>query len=263
MRGREWTTVTLLVLLMLTVWLGFLFHQSPRFAGSPLGGVLAVSGASLMLVPLAAYWVAKRTPSIKRRLSAWMSMRTLLTVHIYTGLIGAILVLLHTGHKFDSPLGMALTAMVLLVALSGFVGRYLMSHIGLQLREKQARLERLHLVGRQHLVVSEERPERPVEPLDPIAIAVAAIFPLAFSMGMLFPIGIRILARNSADLIPWAWATNGCFSVLGIFSTRITALLFGFSRAMLVGLAVYTLVVACVFAYSRKASPSDTPSHST
>ena len=146
MRDREWTTVTLLVLLMLTVWLGFLFHRSPRFAGSPLGGLLAVSGASLMLVPLATYWVTKRAPSIKRRLSAWMSMRTLLTVHIYTGLLGAILVLLHTGHKFDSPLGMALTAMVLLVALSGFVGRCLMSQIGLKLREKQARLERLQLV---------------------------------------------------------------------------------------------------------------------
>ncbi len=146
MRDREWTTVTLLVALMLIVWLGFLFHQSPRFAGSPFGGVLAVGGSSLMLVPLATYWVAKRAPSIKRRLSAWMSMRTLLTVHIYTGLLGAILVLLHTGHKFDSPLGMALTAMVLLVALSGFIGRYLMSHIGLKLREKQERLERLQLV---------------------------------------------------------------------------------------------------------------------
>ncbi len=146
MRDREWTTVTLLVFLMLTVWLGFLFHQSPRFAGSPLGGVLAVSGTGLMLVPLATYWVAKRAPSIKRRLSAWMSMRTLLTVHIYTALLGAILVLLHTGHKFDSPLGMALTATVLLVALSGFIGRYLMSHIGLKLREKQEGLKRLQLV---------------------------------------------------------------------------------------------------------------------
>jgi SAM-dependent methyltransferase len=86
-----------------------------------------------------------------------------------------------------------------------------------------------------------------------IAIAVTAIFPLACAMGMLFPVGIRTLARNAADLIPWAWATNGCFSVLGIFSTRITALLFGFSRALLLGLMVYSLVVACVWAYSRKA----------
>lgn len=96
-----------------------------------------------------------------------------------------------------------------------------------------------------------------------ITIAVAAIFPLAFSMGMLFPIGIRILARNSADLIPWAWATNGCFSVLGIYSTRITALFFGFSRAFLVGLAVYTIVIVCVLAYSRNAERRRTLAEST
>ncbi len=114
MRNREWIIVTLLVLLMLTVWLGFLLHRSPRFAGSLSGGVLGVSGTILMLVPLAAYCVVKRVRIIKRRVTGWMSMRTLLTVHIYTALLGSILVLLHTGHKFDSPLGMALTAMVLL-----------------------------------------------------------------------------------------------------------------------------------------------------
>ncbi len=79
-----------------------------------------------------------------------------------------------------------------------------------------------------------------------IAIAIAAIFPLAFLMGMLFPIGIRMLAHRSRDPIAWAWATNGCFSVLGIFSTRILALFFGFNRVLIVGLAVYLLVILCV-----------------
>ena len=145
MRDREWRIVALLVLLMLTVWLGFLLHRSPRFAGSLSGGVLGVSGTILMLVPLAAYIVVKRVQIIKRRVTGWMSMRTLLTVHIYTALLGSILVLLHTGHKFDSPLGMALTAMVLLVVLSGFIGRYLMSHINRGLREKQQMLRELQL----------------------------------------------------------------------------------------------------------------------
>jgi len=84
-----------------------------------------------------------------------------------------------------------------------------------------------------------------------IAIAVAAVFPLAYLMGMLFPVGIRLIARSDADLIPWAWATNGCFSVLGIFGTRITALLFGFSRGLVIGLVVYLFVIACVAAESR------------
>lgn len=145
MRDREWSIVTLLVLLMLTVWLGFLLHRSPRFAGSLLGGVLGVSGTILMLVPLAGYIVAKRVRIIKRRVTGWVSMRTLLTAHIYTTLFGSILVLLHTGHKFDSPLGMALTAMVLLIVLSGFTGRHLMSHINRGLREKQQMLQGLQL----------------------------------------------------------------------------------------------------------------------
>ncbi len=145
MRDRGSTIVALLVILMVTVWLGFLLHSSPRFAGSLSGGVLGVSGTILMLVPLAVYGVTKRVRTIRRWVTGWMSMRTLLAVHIYTALIGSILVLLHTGHKFDSPLGMALTAMVLLVVMSGFVGRYLMSHIGRGLREKQEMLGGLQL----------------------------------------------------------------------------------------------------------------------
>ncbi len=145
MRDRDFNVVSLLVILMLTVWLGFLLHRSPRFAGSLSGGVLGVSGTILMLVPLAAYSVVKRVRIIKRRVTGWISMRTLLSVHIYAALVGSILVLLHTGHKFDSPLGLALTAMVLLVVLSGFIGRYLMSHISQGLREKQQMLRGLQL----------------------------------------------------------------------------------------------------------------------
>jgi hypothetical protein len=77
-------------------------------------------------------------------------------------------------------------------------------------------------------------------------------------MGMLFPIGIRLLSRHNTDWIPWAWAINGCFSVLGIFGSRIMALLLGFSRALLLGLCVYVLVVACVATSSARpqAEPS-------
>jgi hypothetical protein len=87
-----------------------------------------------------------------------------------------------------------------------------------------------------------------------IGIAVVAIFPLAFPMGMLFPIGIRLIARSTEDLIPWAWATNGCLSVVGIFGTRIVALFLGFSGALLFGLVAYLLLTLCVAAHSRSAT---------
>ena len=92
-----------------------------------------------------------------------------------------------------------------------------------------------------------------------VTVAVAAIFPLAFLMGMLFPIGVRLVSQRTEDLIPWSWATNGCFSVLGIFSTRIIALLFGFSRALLLGLLAYLLLLVCVRAHTRARAGEASP----
>lgn len=89
-----------------------------------------------MMVPLA-YSIVKRLRPLKRVVTRAVPMRTLLAWHIYAGILGPILALLHTSHKFDSPLGIALTAMMLIVVLSGFTGRYLMSQISEDLREKK------------------------------------------------------------------------------------------------------------------------------
>lgn len=145
MKERERTLVTGLVVLMLVLWLGFVFHQSPRFAGSFWGGMLAVTGGLVMFVPLV-YLFVKRIKWLKAHVTKHVSMRTLLAWHIYSGILGPILVLLHTGHKFESPLGIALTAMTLIVVLSGFVGRYLMSRFSTEIREKKAMLAKLNAV---------------------------------------------------------------------------------------------------------------------
>lgn len=140
MRNHDRVTATALVMLMLVLWLGFGLHRSPDFAGSGWGGALAVSGALLMLVPLA-YALVKRIAVLRKTLA--LNMSRFLQVHIYAGLAGAILVLLHTGHRFQSTLGIALTAMTLLVVLSGFVGRYLLGFIAEDVRDRRNRLEAL------------------------------------------------------------------------------------------------------------------------
>lgn len=137
MQERERTVATGMVFLMLILWLGFVVHRSPRFAGSLWGGMLGVAGGVLMLVPLV-YLVIKRVPPLKKAVTRRVPMHTLLAWHVYAGILGPILVLLHTGHKFESPLGIALTAMTLIVVLSGFVGRYLMRQISQEIRDKQA-----------------------------------------------------------------------------------------------------------------------------
>ncbi len=142
MKEREALTIGGLVLFLSLFWLGFLVHRSPRFAGSLWGGVLGVSGATLMLVPLA-YLIIKRVKALKQAVTRHVSMRTLLAWHIYAGVLGPILVLFHTGHKFESPLGIALTSMTVIVVLSGFTGRYLMGLISQEIKEKQTMLDDL------------------------------------------------------------------------------------------------------------------------
>lgn len=161
------------VALMTILWLGFLVHRSQEFAGSALGGVFGVSGAALMVVPLA-YSLVKRIPALKRAATARFSMRTFLTWHIYSGLAGAILALVHTGHKFQSTLGIALTAMTLIVVISGYVGRYLLGFIAEDTREKESELATLR--------ARYDRMSGPVA-ADALAIDVAvAVMPVVESM---------------------------------------------------------------------------------
>lgn len=144
MQERERVIVTGLVLLLVVLTLGFYVHRDPRFPGSLAGGVLGISAAALMLVPLA-YLFVKRIAWLKRRATRAVSMRTLLAVHIYAGVLGPILAILHTGHRFESPLGIALTTMMIVVALSGFVGRYLMGRVSSDIRERQKLLAGLRV----------------------------------------------------------------------------------------------------------------------
>jgi len=138
-KERDATIMGSLTVLMLLLWLGFFVHRSPRFAGSLAGHSIGIAGGLLMLVPLL-YSIVKRVAPLKRLVTPVLSMRTFLAWHIYAGILGPILVLIHTGHRFESPLGIVLTSMTIVVVLSGYVGRYLMRRIGAELRDKRALL---------------------------------------------------------------------------------------------------------------------------
>lgn len=120
---------------LLLAWLGFFVHRSPRFPGSAAGSAFGIAGAALMLVPLA-YPAAKRIPSLRARITPRVSMQTLLALHVYAGIVGPLLALVHTAHKFDSPLGIALTAAMLLVVVSGVVVRYLLAYVTREIAAK-------------------------------------------------------------------------------------------------------------------------------
>lgn len=128
MQERNAITVGGLVLLLLLLPLGYVIHVSPRFPGSLSGSLVGIAGAVLMLSPLL-YVAVKRVPALRARITRRVSMTTLLALHVYAGVLGPILGLIHAAHKFRSPLGVSLTGMVLLVVLTGYVGRYLLARI--------------------------------------------------------------------------------------------------------------------------------------
>jgi hypothetical protein len=139
MPNRDTTVAVSIFALLMLFWLGFLLHQAPRFAGSAWGGFFGVTAAVFMLLPLA-YSLVKRIPSLRRSLQPHLPMHSLLHAHVYFGLIGALLALIHTGHKFESALGVALTTSLLLTVVSGCIGQYYLRYVSDDIREKQVQL---------------------------------------------------------------------------------------------------------------------------
>ncbi len=77
-----------------------------------------------------------------------------------------------------------------------------------------------------------------------IAISAALIAPLAFFMGMPFPLGLARVEAGDAGLIPWAWAINGCASVTGAVLATLLAIHIGFTAVVVAALVLYGVAAA-------------------
>jgi hypothetical protein len=64
----------------------------------------------------------------------------------------------------------------------------------------------------------------------------------AFLMGMPFPLGLRHLTQRRREHVPWAWAVNGCLSVVSTALAALLAVEIGFVAVMLVAAGAYGLV---------------------
>lgn len=87
--------------------------------GHPFGHALGALGTVLMLMTETLYSARKRLGIINMgRMRHWLSF------HIFTGIVGPALVLMHTGLEFRGLAGFTMLLTVLVVA-SGFLGRYI------------------------------------------------------------------------------------------------------------------------------------------
>ncbi len=77
-----------------------------------------------------------------------------------------------------------------------------------------------------------------------ILVSVALIAPLAFFMGMPFPLGISRVARQTPELIPWSWGINGCASVISAVLASLLAMHFGFTTVVLTAVILYLIAAA-------------------
>ncbi|MBI4514769.1 MAG: hypothetical protein HY699_03010 [Deltaproteobacteria bacterium] len=76
--------------------------------------------------------------------------------------------------------------------------------------------------------------------------------PLGGLLGMFFPYGIRLTSALNRDFVAWAWAINGCLTVVGSVSSIIIAMTYGFSSVIVLFLAIYWLgVLSFVRTYAR------------
>ncbi|MFL6489817.1 MAG: hypothetical protein ACJ70V_09400 [Nitrososphaera sp.] len=91
---------------------------------------------------------------------------------------------------------------------------------------------------------------QPIEVKASVSIAILA--PIGFMMGMPLPTGMRLLKAHRPDYIPWMWAVNGAFSVLGAVLAIALGIMVGSSVAMTLGILIYLVALGISFASKKK-----------
>lgn len=93
-----------------------------------------------------------------------------------------------------------------------------------------------------------------------IVVTIALCAPLGGVLGMFFPYGIRLISAVNRDFIPWAWAANGCLTVVGSVLSIILAMTFGFTAVILLLPVVYGLGAASfVLSWRRQGLAAGAP----
>ncbi len=104
---------------MAVITAAYLTFARATTPGALVGHGLGILGFVLMLATETLYSIRKR-----KRGRAFGPMRTWLRAHIFTGIVGSYMVLLHTSWQFGGLAGWTMLATIVVV-VSGFVGRYL------------------------------------------------------------------------------------------------------------------------------------------
>jgi len=125
LRSNSELWAAFIVMVMITALYGFVvfFTRGIPPASELFGHSIGILGFILMLMTETLYSLRKRSRGVK-----WGKMATWLQLHIFTGLVGPYMVLLHTSWKFNGIAG-ATTLLTIIIVISGIIGRYIFTRI--------------------------------------------------------------------------------------------------------------------------------------
>lgn len=110
--------IAILIITGLYLFMLLFLNGIPQASGF-FGHSIGVLGFILMLMTETLYSIRKRSRSARwGRISEWLRF------HIFTGIVGPYLVLLHSSWKFNGLAGVVMLLTVVVV-ISGFIGRYI------------------------------------------------------------------------------------------------------------------------------------------
>lgn len=125
LRSAKELWLALLAMLFITAAYGVItiLEQGFPAASSFYGHSLGIVGFIFMLITETLYSLRKRSRSAR-----WGKMADWLQFHIFTGIVGPYMVLLHSSWKFNGLAG-AVSLLTAVIVFSGFIGRYIYTRI--------------------------------------------------------------------------------------------------------------------------------------
>lgn len=230
---------------MLGSWMNLLkkkLHSNP-FIELLVKSSLVIALAALVLILLPTFWLRERTRTAPRSMAS---------VLMYFFNLGACFMLLEVGliHRtvvFVGTPGAAVSVVLASILVSSGLGARTTDLVPWSVKRKiLVAIAGLVVVGLFHAFLA----GTVFEPLYGLPswgrglVAALALAPAGFFMGWFFPLGLRVTARHSSSLVPWAIAVNGFASVIGSLATLPLSMAFGFRFVFVLAALGYVAAVA-------------------
>jgi hypothetical protein len=203
-----WASFTAILIITLVYLIALVWLEAVPPASELFGHSLGIAGFLLMLSTETLYSIRKRS-----RRASWGRMSTWLNFHIFTGIVGPYMVLLHSSWKFNGLAGLTLLFTILIV-ISGFIGRYIYTAIPRNVEGMEMEMEWLE----QAMVETRAELQRWLDSRPQDAHYLASRFGLLKNPAQQSPddsvplsVDMLLAAVNSSWLqrLHWRWALRG------------------------------------------------------